>query len=190
MVLQISNLPSDLLGEFRHLPGVQFKIPDICAEIEKETERLVGKRGISKDPIRLTIFSPHVLNLTLVDLPGLTKVSVGNQAKDVPVLIREMVLAFARQPNAIILAVSPANVDLANSDALNLAREVDPEGLLLLQFFSNPDRKKNNWSSHQVGFNGQRNRLFRYPPKPSLYPEVCNNTLQNSNILDLDLLVL
>jgi len=116
-------------GEFRHQPNKQYtNFDEIRQEIEAETVRLVGPRGISKDPIRLKIFSPHVLNLTLVDLPGLTKVSVGDQSKDVPVLIRDMVLSFSKQPNAIILAVTPANIDLANSDALNLAREVDPEG--------------------------------------------------------------
>ena len=33
-------------------------------------------KGISSEPIRLKIYSPKVLNLTLVDLPGVTKVSV------------------------------------------------------------------------------------------------------------------
>lgn len=47
-----------------------------------------------------------------------------------------MVLHFSKQPNAIILAVTPANVDLANSDALNLAREVDPDGTFWNTFFS------------------------------------------------------
>ncbi len=45
-----------------------------------------------------------------------------------------MVLHFSRQPHAIILAVTPANVDLANSDALNLAKEVDPDGFRSLFF--------------------------------------------------------
>ena len=30
--------------------------------------------------------------------------------------------------NALILAISPANLDLANSDALKLAKAVDPAG--------------------------------------------------------------
>ena len=34
----------------------------------------------------------------------------------------------AQGENAIILAVTPANADLATSDALHLAREVDPAG--------------------------------------------------------------
>ena len=40
-----------------------------------------------------------------------------------------MILDFIKPENTIILAVTPANQDLANSDALKLAKEVDPEGL-------------------------------------------------------------
>jgi dynamin 1-like protein len=64
----------------------------------------------------------------LVDLPGLTKVPVGDQPRDIERQIREMVLKQISKPNAIILAVTSANTDLANSDGLKLAREVDPEG--------------------------------------------------------------
>lgn len=77
----------------------------------------------------MRIFSPKVLTLTLVDLPGLTKVPVGDQPKDIEKQIKNMVLAQIQKPNSIILAVTPANSDLANSDGLKLAREVDPEGL-------------------------------------------------------------
>lgn len=69
-----------------------------------------------------------VLNLTLIDLPGMTKVAVGDQPKDIEYQIREMIMQFIKKPNCLILAVSPANSDLANSDALKLAKEVDPDG--------------------------------------------------------------
>lgn len=69
-----------------------------------------------------------MLTLTLVDLPGLTKVPVGDQPRDIERQIREMVLKQIQKPNAIILAVTAGNTDLANSDGLKLAREVDPEG--------------------------------------------------------------
>ena len=75
------------------------------------------------------MFSPNVINLTLIDLPGITRVPVGDQPKDIEVIIRRMVLKFIRQPNCIIMAVTAANTDLANSDAIQMAREVDPEGL-------------------------------------------------------------
>lgn len=84
--------------------------------------------GISPNPINLRIFSPNVLTLTLVDLPGLTKVPVGDQPRDIEKQIRDMLFRYISKPNAIILAVTAANTDLANSDGLKLAREVDPEG--------------------------------------------------------------
>ena len=37
-------------------------------------------------------------------------------------------MQYIKNPNAIILSVTSANTDLANSDALKMAREVDPKG--------------------------------------------------------------
>ncbi|RCI08679.1 hypothetical protein L249_4858 [Ophiocordyceps polyrhachis-furcata BCC 54312] len=121
---------SDEWGEFLHIPGQKyFDFTKIREEIARETEAKVGKNaGISPAPINLRIYSPNVLTLTLVDLPGLTKVPVGDQPRDIERQIREMVLKYIGKSNAIILAVTAANIDLANSDGLKLAREVDPEG--------------------------------------------------------------
>ena len=71
-----------------------------------------------------------MLNLTLIDLPGMTKVPVGKQPVDIESQIRNMVLEFISKDSCLILAVSPANTDLANSDALKIAKEVDPQGIL------------------------------------------------------------
>ena len=89
---------------------------------------LMARIGISALPINLRIFSPNVVTLTLVDLPGLTKVPVGDQPRDIEKQIREMLMKYISKPSRIILAVTPAKTDLANSDGLKLAREVDPEG--------------------------------------------------------------
>ncbi|EMD67200.1 hypothetical protein GGP41_007120 [Bipolaris sorokiniana] len=120
----------DEWGEFLHIPGQKFHdFSKIRDEIVRETEQKTGRNaGISPAPINLRIYSPNVLTLTLVDLPGLTKVPVGDQPRDIERQIREMVLKQISKPNAIILAVTAANTDLANSDGLKLAREVDPEG--------------------------------------------------------------
>ena len=75
-----------------------------------------------------------MLNLTLIDLPGMTKVPVGDQPLDIEMQIRNMLLTFICNENCLILAVSPANSDLANSDALKMAKEVDPEGKSLMFF--------------------------------------------------------
>ncbi|RMJ12108.1 Vacuolar protein sorting-associated protein 1 [Fusarium kuroshium] len=121
---------ADEWGEFLHVPGQKFyDFSKIRDEINRETEAKVGRNaGISPAPINLRIYSPNVLTLTLVDLPGLTKVPVGDQPRDIERQIREMVLKHIGKSNAIILAVTAANQDLANSDGLKLAREVDPEG--------------------------------------------------------------
>jgi dynamin 1-like protein len=120
----------DEWGEFLHLPGQKFyDFSKIRDEIARETDAKTGRNsGISPAPINLRIYSPNVLTLTLVDLPGLTRVPVGDQPRDIERQIREMVLKYIGKSNAIILAVTAANVDLANSDGLKLAREVDPEG--------------------------------------------------------------
>jgi dynamin 1-like protein len=118
-------------GEFLHLPGKKFTdFNEIREEIVRETDLKVGKNaGISPQPINLRVYSPNVLTLTLIDLPGLTKVPVGDQPKDIEKQIRDMIFKYTSRSNAIILAVTAANTDLANSDGLKLAREVDPEGL-------------------------------------------------------------
>ncbi|EGG12290.1 uncharacterized protein MELLADRAFT_41749 [Melampsora larici-populina 98AG31] len=117
-------------GEFLHLPNRRFtEFADIKKEIENETLRVAGSnKGISRLPIHVKIFSERVLNLTLVDLPGLTKIPVGDQPTDIERQIRSLVLDFISKPNSVILAVSPANVDLANSESLKLSRSVDPQG--------------------------------------------------------------
>lgn len=70
-----------------------------------------------------------MLNLTLIDLPGLTKVPVGDQPIDIEQQIKGMIMQFIKRESCLILAVTPANTDLANSDALKLAKEVDPQGI-------------------------------------------------------------
>ncbi|KAK6462943.1 Dynamin central region-domain-containing protein [Scheffersomyces coipomensis] len=127
---EASENNADEWGEFLHLPNKKFfNFEEIRNEIVRETDAKTGKNlGISPVPINLRIYSPHVLTLTLVDLPGLTKVPVGDQPKDIEKQIRDMIMKFISKPNAIVLSVNAANTDLANSDGLKLAREVDPEG--------------------------------------------------------------
>ena len=80
-----SKKPSAEWGEFLHIPNKRFyNFSDIRREIENETLRIAGQnKGISRLPINLKIYSPNVLNLTLVDLPGLTKIPIGDQPTDI-----------------------------------------------------------------------------------------------------------
>lgn len=79
--VHIPHTPASVAGqeewaEFHHMPGQRFQdFALVKREIETETARIAGhNKGINRQPINLKIYSPHVLSLTLVDLPGLTKV--------------------------------------------------------------------------------------------------------------------
>ncbi|XP_030959732.1 phragmoplastin DRP1C [Quercus robur] len=117
-------------AEFLHAP--KRKLTDFAAvrkEIQDETDRITGRsKQISNIPIHLSIYSPNVVNLTVIDLPGLTKVAVEGQPETIVEDIENMVRSYVEKPNCIILAISPANQDIATSDAIKLAREVDPSG--------------------------------------------------------------
>uniref|UniRef100_A0A8D0F1E0 dynamin GTPase n=1 Tax=Strix occidentalis caurina TaxID=311401 RepID=A0A8D0F1E0_STROC len=130
LVLQLITAKTEY-AEFLHCKGRKFTdFDEVRQEIEVETDRITGvNKGISSIPINLRIYSPHVLSLTLIDLPGITKVPVGDQPPDIEQQIRDMIMQFISRENCLILAVTPANTDLANSDALKLAKEVDPQGL-------------------------------------------------------------
>uniref|UniRef100_A0A671V9Y4 Dynamin-1-like protein n=1 Tax=Sparus aurata TaxID=8175 RepID=A0A671V9Y4_SPAAU len=139
--IRAAGVKAEEWGTFLHCKNQVFTdFQEIRQEIEAETDRSSGdNKGIGTEPIYLKIFSPKVLNLTLVDLPGITKVPVGDQPEDIEAQVQEMILSFISNPNSLILAVSPANSDLATSDALKLAREVDPDGRRTLLVISKLD---------------------------------------------------
>ncbi|KAJ9558520.1 hypothetical protein OSB04_013134 [Centaurea solstitialis] len=133
LVLQLHKIEEkEEYAEFGHIPQRRFTdFSLVRQEIQDETDRITGKsKQISPIPIHLSIYSPNVVNLTMIDLPGLTKVAVEGQPESIVEDIEKMVRAYVDKPNSIILAISPANQDIATSDAIKLAKEVDPSGML------------------------------------------------------------
>nr|AAN05457.1 dynamin-related protein [Trypanosoma brucei] len=132
LVLQLVQLPrsnKDEWGEFLHRPNKKFfDFSEINEEIQNRTTEVAGHSAITDKPINLKIYSSHVLNLTLVDLPGLVMNAVGDQPKDIDRQIKSMVTRYISPSNTIILAISPANADLATSSSLQIAKQLDPEG--------------------------------------------------------------
>ncbi|RWR79573.1 dynamin-related protein 1C [Cinnamomum micranthum f. kanehirae] len=132
LVLQLhkTNEGQPEYGEFLHAPKKRFNdFASVRKEIQDETDRITGRsKHISNIPIHLSIYSPNVVDLTLIDLPGMTKVAIEGQPDSIVEDIENMVRSYVEKPNCIILAISPANQDIATSDAIKLAREVDPSG--------------------------------------------------------------
>lgn len=82
---------------------------------------------VSDDPIQLRIYSPNVPDLSLTDLPGYIQVEAFDQPTELRTRIQDLCDKYIKAPN-IILAISAADVDLANSTALRAARRADPRG--------------------------------------------------------------
>ena len=69
-----------------------------------------------------------VLDITLVDLPGICKNPVEDQPHDIEQQTTDLAMSYVRDQHCIILAVSPASDDPQNSEAMKIARIVDPNG--------------------------------------------------------------
>lgn len=102
---------------------------EVRTNIDFVTDQVCGKsKKIIDKPIILNIFSKSCPNLTIVDLPGITSIPVGEQPPDIYDITKNMALRYISEPRSIILCVIPANQDLAVSEALKIMREIDPSG--------------------------------------------------------------
>lgn len=128
-LFQLSPSQKEEWGEFTHLPGKKiYDFNEIREEIIRQTNVLAGPTSIANKPISLSLYSCHHLNLTLVDLPGLVMNAVAGQPKDIDAQILKLVTHYISSPSTIILAICPANTDIATSQALRMCRELDPMG--------------------------------------------------------------
>ena len=97
--------------------------------IEKLTDDVcAGEKNIVDKPIVLNVYSPTCPDLTLIDLPGITRVPVGKQPKNIEEITKKMAKRYCEDPLTIILCVIAANSDIATSDGLKMAKELDKNG--------------------------------------------------------------
>lgn len=95
---------------------------EVCQRIIDETNKVAGTTlGIVDDPIKLTIYSNDCPDLTIIDLPGITRIDIAGQ-KDVFKITTEMAKRYCRDNRTIILCVIPANADMSTSDGLKFAK--------------------------------------------------------------------
>jgi len=106
-----------------------FNFDEIRDTINKLTDEVCGvSKGIVDSPIVLTVYAHSCPDLTLVDLPGITRIAIAGQEKNIEQITKEMAKRYCADPRTIILAVVPANQDMSTSDALQMAMELDPKG--------------------------------------------------------------
>ncbi|KAM5333181.1 interferon-induced GTP-binding protein Mx1 [Glossophaga mutica] len=113
---------------------------EVEKEISKSQNVIAGEGvGISHELINLEVSSPHVPDLTLIDLPGITRVAVGSQPADIGYRIKALIRKYIQRQETINLVVVPCNVDIATTEALSMAQEVDPEGDRTIGILTKPD---------------------------------------------------
>jgi GTP-binding protein EngB required for normal cell division len=117
---EIAEFPALKMFNLTDFQQVQKVLTDLNLAVPHD-------EAVSSDPIQLTIKSPRVPDLSLVDLPGYIQVEATDQPLTLKNKIREVCDKYLEEPN-IILAISAADVDLANSSALRAARKADPRG--------------------------------------------------------------
>ena len=115
---------------FEEIKGEKFRdFNKVRETIESLTDKVcVGEKNIVDKPIVLNVYSQTCPDLTLVDLPGVTRVPVGNQPKNIEEITKNMAARYCQDPLTIILCVIAANSDIATSDGLKMAKELDTDG--------------------------------------------------------------
>ncbi|KAK3708519.1 mitochondrial dynamin GTPase Msp1 [Vermiconidia calcicola] len=117
---EYGEFPSLGLGKITDFSQIQKTLTDLNLAVPE-------RDCVSDDPIQLRISSPNVPDLSLIDLPGYIQVEAFDQPTDMKVKIEELCEKYIQPPN-VILAISAADVDLANSTSLRASRRVDPRG--------------------------------------------------------------
>ncbi|KAJ6116728.1 hypothetical protein N7512_006453 [Penicillium capsulatum] len=117
---EYGEFPALGLGKITDFSQVQRTLTDLNLAVP-------DKDCVSDDPIQLTIYSPNVPDLSMIDLPGYIQVAGHDQPPELKQKISDLCDKYIQTPN-VILAISAADVDLANSTALRASRRVDPRG--------------------------------------------------------------
>lgn len=130
--LRLCHIPSgEPYAYFEEKKGIKFTdFNKVRETIEELTDAICKtEKNIVDKPIVLNVYSQTCPDLTLIDLPGVTRVPVGGQPKNIEEITKNMATRYCKDPLTIILCVIAANADIATSDGLKLAKEIDVGGV-------------------------------------------------------------
>lgn len=98
------------------------------------------KPTFSNDVLRLEISGPGQEHLSVIDIPGIFKSTTDGVTTKADIqLVRNMVKGYMDNPRSVMLAVVPANTDLATQEILELAADADVHGDRTLGVLTKPD---------------------------------------------------
>ncbi|KAJ0335216.1 hypothetical protein COL922a_009549 [Colletotrichum nupharicola] len=143
------TLKAKLLQFKRHLSSIDgsdlasvFEEANIAMGIQMGAdEKDVGSAAFSQDILKIMISGPDQQHLTVIDVPGIFRVSTpGLTTESDIVLVENMVKSYMANPRTIsILAVISCTVDIATQEILKLAEAADPEKVRTMGVLTKPD---------------------------------------------------
>ncbi|KAK8446304.1 hypothetical protein SEVIR_9G465800v4 [Setaria viridis] len=125
-------------GSGRVVATTEAKVADA---INAATAEIVGSgKGISDAPITLVVRKRGVPDLTLFDLPGITRVSVQGQPEDIYNLVTKIIMEYIAPKESIILNVLSATVDFPTCESIRMSQQVDRTGERTLAVVTKVDK--------------------------------------------------
>ncbi|KAL7160035.1 hypothetical protein ABFS83_01G068000 [Erythranthe nasuta] len=143
LIMRLQNHPNPNPELFLEFAGKTVPTDEqhVSAAISLATEEIAGKgKGLSNNPITLVVKKNGVPNLTIVDLPGITRVPVHGQPEDIHEQISKIIMEFITPEESIILNVLPASVDFCTCESIRLSKKVDRTGRRTLAVVTRADQ--------------------------------------------------
>ncbi|THU70050.1 hypothetical protein C4D60_Mb08t20940 [Musa balbisiana] len=109
--------------------------------INAATNEIAGtSKGISDVPITLIVKKKGVPDLTMVDLPGITRVPVHGQPENIYEQISQIIMKYITPKESIILNVLSATVDFPTCESIRMSQRVDKSGERTLAVVTKADK--------------------------------------------------
>ncbi|KAJ6714388.1 DYNAMIN-RELATED PROTEIN [Salix viminalis] len=120
---------------------IQTDEANVADAINTATEEIAGGgKGISDAPLTLVVKKNGLPDLTMVDLPGITRVPVHGQPDNIYEQIAAIVMQYIQPEESIILNVLPASVDFTTCESIRMSRQVDKTGQRTLAVVTKADK--------------------------------------------------
>jgi GTP-binding protein EngB required for normal cell division len=136
-------------------------------KIAEYTKKIAGdKLTVEDTPLHMKVVQNEIPSMTLIDLPGITHMSVNDVQSNIYEETLNLVKKYIANEHIIILCVVPATEDFANCEAIKCAKEVDPHGNRTIGVVTKldmcpydiTDKLKGEYINLKLGFIGVRNK--------------------------------
>ncbi|XP_057803261.1 dynamin-related protein 4C-like [Salvia miltiorrhiza] len=130
-----------VVGDQSSLTLVVKKKANVIDEIMYTTQEIVGKgKMISNTPLTLVVKKKGVPDLTMIDLPGITRVPVKGQPEDISEQISNIIMKYITPEESIILNILSAGVDFLMCESIRMSQKVDKTGQRTLTVVMKADK--------------------------------------------------